>query len=196
MEIFKTFSSTIAKLPVQDVDTDLIIPAQYLTSISKSGYGENLFRRLRDSDSNFCLNKDPKRVSKILVAKSNFGCGSSREHAVWALTGWGFKVVIAESFADIFSGNSAKNGLLLIVLPKEQIDTIFNLQEDETITVNLEDQTVTLNDGRQFNFEYEPFKKYCLINGIDELTYLLSNEQILRKHFSQSKIQSFQVSVE
>ena len=120
MDKFTTLTARCVPLEINDVDTDLIIPAQYLTSISRDGYGENVFRRLRDENPDFPLNQDKFKDVQILLAAKNFGCGSSREHAVWALQGYGFRVVIAESFADIFFSNSAKNGLLLISLPRRR----------------------------------------------------------------------------
>lgn len=192
MEPFKKFTSRVAQLPLQDVDTDLIIPAEFLTSISRTGYGEHLFRRLRDADPNFCLNKEGAADIQILITNSNFGCGSSREHAVWALQGWGFQAVIAPSFADIFSSNSAKNGLLLIELPKNAVNTLLKLAEDCTVTVDLKNQLVSVSTGQEYSFEYDPFKKHCLLNGLDELEYLLSKQQAIKEHFSVSQIQKFQ----
>lgn len=162
---------------MKDVDTDLIIPAQFLTSISRDGYGENLFRRLRDGDASFPFNQERYRGASILVADSNFGCGSSREHAVWALTGGGVRVVIAKSFADIFYNNSAKNGLLLVVLPGDVVDEILSsaCREDLILTVDLAEQTVKYG-GRTFTFDYDPFRKHCLLNGLDDVQYIRSYE--------------------
>lgn len=181
MERFTTVTSRVVPLPLADVDTDLIIPAQYLTSISRNGYGENLFRRLRDTEPEFALNQPRFAGATVLVADANFGCGSSREHAVWALTGAGFKVVIAKSFADIFSSNSAKNGLLLVTLPNEVVDDLLQQgqQTECTVSVNLEKQQVELCDGRFFRFEYNSFRRHCLLNGLDDIDYILSfNEEI------------------
>jgi 3-isopropylmalate/(R)-2-methylmalate dehydratase small subunit len=179
MDKFQTTTSKIACLALDDVDTDLIIPAQYLTNTSRSGYGEYLFKRLRDSDQNFFLNHYSKLGSpKILLAQKNFGCGSSREHAVWALKDAGFKIVIATSFADIFFGNSAKNGLLLITLSEEQILELFKLSNDPKfgLTINLEEQKIS-SENFNVTFEYEPFRKYCLLNGLDDLDYILSKKE-------------------
>ena len=178
MERFVTIASLVAPLPIKDVDTDLIIPAQYLTSISREGYGQNLFRRMKDSDPSFILNQERYRGAKILAADSNFGCGSSREHAVWALMGAGFRVVIAKSFADIFASNSAKNGLLLVTLPGKTVDSILEGAEGELqLTVNLAEQTVQLPDGRAERFEYDSFRKHCLLEGLDDIDYILSQRE-------------------
>lgn len=185
MEPFKTITSQLVPVPIKDVDTDLIIPAQYLTSISRGGYGENLFRRLRDSDANFPLNQPRYKGAEVLVADDNFGCGSSREHAVWALLDAGFKVVISKSFADIFYNNSAKNGLLLVKLPVPVVDELLKLASSETtcvVTVSLADQQVQLPDGRSESFEFDPFRKYCLLNGLDDIEYIRA---------SQAEIESF-----
>ncbi len=172
-----TVKSKAMPLPMKDVDTDLIIPAQFLTSISKDGYGANLFRRMRDNDANFPMNRKEFDGSTILVTDSNFGCGSSREHAVWALTGAGFKVVIAKSFSDIFYNNSAKNALLLVMLPDKVVDEILAASKsaDYEVTVNLETQTVTLPDGTEHKFEYDQFRKHCMLNGLDDIEYIRSH---------------------
>lgn len=179
MEKFNSTTSTIVPLPRQDVDTDMIIPAQFLTTISNNGFADALFRRLRDQDSAFSLNQPQYADSRILVAKSNFGCGSSREHAVWALRDWGFKVVIAESFADIFYGNAAKNGLLLVTLPAATIEALLDRASHKAVslTVDLESQSVTLDDGTTQSFTYDPFRKHCLLNGLDDLDYILSHKR-------------------
>lgn len=178
MEKFETLKSKVIPLPMTDVDTDLIIPAQFLTSISREGYGQNLFRRLRDNDPNFPFNLERFKNAAILVAGDNFGCGSSREHAVWALAGAGIKVVIAPSFADIFFSNSAKNGLVLVVLPEAQVERILaEAQADQyEVTVDLESQTVTLPSGEQFKFEFDQFRKHCILNGLDDIDYIRSFE--------------------
>ena len=175
MNKFSTISSRAIPLNLNDVDTDLIIPAQYLTGISRDGYAEGLFRRLRDVDPHFPLNLPDFRQAQILVASENFGCGSSREHAVWALTGWGIQVIIAKSFADIFAGNSAKNGLLLITLPATTVDRLRSIAESsgELFEINLHTQTVSVS-GQTHPFEYDPFRKHCLLEGLDDLDYILS----------------------
>lgn len=174
MNKFTTYTGSTVPLNIKDVDTDMLIPAQYLTSTSKDGYGENLFQRLRDHDPDFPLNKPEYQDSDILVADDNFGCGSSREHAVWALQGWGFKVVIAKSFADIFFANSAKNGLLLISLPTNVVNSLL-AQASVKMTVNLEEQLVSF-DETEVRFEYDPFRKFCLINGLNDIDYILDKK--------------------
>lgn len=172
-----TVTSKAMPVPMKDVDTDLIIPAQFLTSISKDGYGANVFRHLRDNDPNFPINRKEFDGASILVTDSNFGCGSSREHAVWALTGAGFKVVIAKSFSDIFYNNSAKNALLLVVLEDKVVDEILQSAKnaDYEVTVDLESQTVVLPDGRSYKFEYDQFRKHCMLNGLDDIEYIRSH---------------------
>ena len=182
MNKFSTVTSSICPLPIKDIDTDMIIPAQYLTSISRDGFGEHLFTRLRSSDPTFPLNLPQFSGAEILVADSNFGCGSSREHAVWAILGGGFKVVIAKSFADIFKSNSGKNGLVLVQLDESAVDYLLSegAQRKVTLTINLSEQLVTevesSSSPRQWRFDYDPFVKYCLLNGLDDLEYLRSQK--------------------
>lgn len=182
MNKFSTVTSNVVPVPLSDIDTDLIIPAQYLTSISRDGYGENLFRRLKDSDPDFPLNQERYASARVLVAESNFGCGSSREHAVWAITGAGFKVVIARSFADIFSNNAAKNGLLLVTLP-DAVDEIMVGARDSAyeVTVDLEQQTVTVPSGNTYSFQYPAFRKRCLLDGLDDIDYILSFKEEIQQ---------------
>lgn len=176
MDAFSTVRSIAAPLPLKDVDTDMIIPAQFLTSTSREGFGENLFLRLRGSDPEFFMNQLRYRSAEILVADSNFGCGSSREHAVWALRGAGIRVVIAPSFADIFTSNSGKNGLLLVRLENTVVTQL--LEEIATgavvLLVDLERQLVISSDGREWSFPYDPFLKHCMLNGLDDMEYLRS----------------------
>ena len=183
MEKFSTITSSIAPLARRDVDTDMIIPAQFLTTISNSGFAEALFRRLRDQEGDFPLRDERYRSSQILVSQSNFGCGSSREHAVWALRDWGFKVIVAESFADIFAGNAAKNGLLLVTIAAPEIEMLLTSAQavETSISVNLESQTVTLSDGRSIPFTYDPFRKHCLLQGLDDLDYILSHKEPIKR---------------
>jgi 3-isopropylmalate/(R)-2-methylmalate dehydratase small subunit len=163
---------------MNDVDTDLIIPAQYLTSTSREGFGENLFRRLRDGDPSFPLNQPRFQGAEILVVGENFGCGSSREHAVWALQGAGFRAIIGKSFADIFSSNSGNNGLLLVQLEEEAIQALLQraAEEELQLTVDLEALTVAIvgDRGGAWSFHYDPFRRHCLLNGLDTLDYLRS----------------------
>lgn len=181
MEKFTTLTSQVLPLPMSDVDTDMIIPANYLTSVSKAGYGENVFRRLRDQDPEFPFNQKRYENAQILVADDNFGCGSSREHAVWALTGWGIRVVLARSFADIFTSNSLKNGLVLATLPEETIQKILTAakENDIEVTVNLSDQKITLPDGEIVPFDFDPFRKHCILNGLDDIDYILSHQEAI-----------------
>ena len=183
MQKFNTVNSKVCPVAYNNVDTDMIIPAQYLTSISKQGYGENLFRRMRDEIKDFSLNQERFKGAEILVAGDNFACGSSREHAVWAILGWGFKVVIAKSFADIFYSNSANNGLLLVALPAEKVDLLLSesASKDVNVIVDLKEQTVTMPGGEKVNFEYDPFRKHCLLEGLDDIDYILSNKSEIER---------------
>ncbi len=178
MNPFNTMTSKVIPLAMKNVDTDMIIPAQHLTQINREGYGEFLFGRLKEYDKNFVFNKKEYADANILLTQSNFGCGSSREHAVWAIQQAGIKVIIAESFSDIFFNNSAKNGLLLITLRSDTIDSLLKTAEKNFVilTVNLEQQTVT-NGTQVFKFDYDSFNKMCLINGYDEMDYLLSHRE-------------------
>ena len=175
MQTFSTLKGQVIPLPLKDVDTDMIIPAQFLTQIKKTGYGEHLFERLREQDPDFVFN-DPKfQQATILIAGPNFGCGSSREHAVWALLQHGIRVVLATSFSDIFFNNAAKNGLLLVTLAEE---TIASWSDEATtgrlmLTVDLNNQMVSSADGRKVSFSYDSFRKTCLLQGYDDLDYLL-----------------------
>jgi 3-isopropylmalate/(R)-2-methylmalate dehydratase small subunit len=183
MHKFEVFSSKVIPLPMKDVDTDLIIPAQYLTSISRDGYGQNVFRRLRDTNPDFPFNKEKYKGAQVLVVDSNFGCGSSREHAVWALQDAGIKAILSKSFADIFFNNSLKNGLLPITLSASTIDQILTsaATADFTVTIDLEKQTVQLPDGKSAAFTFDPFRKHCLLNGLDDINYILSHEKDLEE---------------
>lgn len=173
-------------LPVENIDTDQIIPARFLKSIDKKGFGENLFRDWRydvhsdHPDVNFVLNK-PKYSGQILVAGNNFGCGSSREHAAWALTDYGFRVVISSFFADIFKGNALNNGLLPVKVSEDFLKEILagsTEHPEEEITVDVEKQTVSFG-GRSENFEIDSYKKICLINGYDDIDFLISRKQAI-----------------
>jgi 3-isopropylmalate/(R)-2-methylmalate dehydratase small subunit len=166
-------------LAMDDVDTDLIIPAQYLTAVTKDGYGKNLFRRLREADPNFVFNQQKFKGANILLTKANFGCGSSREHAVWALQEAGIQAVIASSFADIFFSNSAKNGLILIKFPEIIINQMLKLADlgDYCLTIDIEKQQITSSNAEYFEFEMDLFNKYCFLNGLDDLDYLLNQQK-------------------
>lgn len=190
MEKFQTINETATPLRVENVDTDQIIPARYLTAVTKEGMGEGLFnswRYERDGTPkpDFVLNKPEYDGSKVLVAGRNFGSGSSREHAVWALTDYGFRAVIAPSFADIFYNNSLKNGLLPVALPEATVNMLLDLVEEEPetrIVINLEAQTVMLPDGQELGFEIDPFRKMCLLQGVDDLGYIMLNEEAIAAH--------------
>ncbi len=189
MKKFTTLDSTAIPLPLKDIDTDVIIPAQFLTRINKSGYGECLFRRLRDNDENFPLNLDRYKESQILIAQDNFGCGSSREHAVWALMDYGIKVIIAPSFADIFKSNSNKNGLVLVELDSKIIKNLINKSKCEAlkIKVNLENQTITLKNSTSHSFPFDPFRKECILNGLDDMDYILKHQKEIDYFFTNQK---------
>ncbi|THH36201.1 3-isopropylmalate dehydratase small subunit [Aliishimia ponticola] len=177
MDKFETLTGIAAPMPLVNIDTDMIIPKQFLKTIKRSGLGVNLFDEMRyDSDGNeipdFVLNKDAYRNAEIIVAGDNFGCGSSREHAPWALKDFGIRAVISTSFADIFYNNCFKNGILPIVLPKEAVDVLMKDAEkgaNARLTVDLEAQTVTSSDGDVFSFELDSFKKHCLLEGLDDI---------------------------
>lgn len=177
MDKFETLTGVAAPLPLINVDTDMIIPKQFLKTIKRSGLGVNLFDELRyerDGSENpdFVLNKEAYRKAEILVAGDNFGCGSSREHAPWAIKDFGIRCVIAPSFADIFFNNCFKNGILPIVLPQEQVDLLMAEAEkgsNARITVDLEAQEISTSDGEVIAFDIDPFKKHCLLNGLDDI---------------------------
>ncbi|KPP83346.1 MAG: 3-isopropylmalate/(R)-2-methylmalate dehydratase small subunit [Rhodobacteraceae bacterium HLUCCO07] len=177
MQKFDKLSGIAAPLPLVNIDTDMIIPKQFLKTIKRSGLGVNLFDEMRyDREGNeiadFVLNKPAYREAQILVTGDNFGCGSSREHAPWALADFGIRAIISTSFADIFYNNCFKNGILPIVLPQEQVDVLMSDAEkgaNARMEVDLEAQTVTTSDGEVFGFEIDPHRKHCLINGLDDI---------------------------
>lgn len=185
MAKFTTLTSSMAPLPVQNVDTDQIIPARFLKATDKNGMGEALFADWRynpdgEPKPGFVLNDPKYRDAQILLAGDNFGCGSSREHAPWALTGYGFRAVISTSFADIFRNNALKNNLLPIVVDAETLQSLFDLVEEAPaaeITVDLEKQSVSLPDGSEVSFPIDPFSKTCLSQGVDQLGYIKSFEK-------------------
>jgi len=180
MEKFTPFESRMVPMPLDNIDTDQIIPARFLKTISKVGLGDQLFCDWRyDADGkpkpDFILNKPESKARKILLAGDNFGCGSSREHAPWALTQYGFRAVISTSFADIFKGNSLKNSLLPIVVPADVHAELFK-DPGAAVSVDLASQTLTLPSGRKVEFPVDGFAKHCLLEGIDELGYILQQE--------------------
>ena len=177
MDKFEKLSGIAAPMPLINIDTDMIIPKVFLKTIKRSGLGVNLFDEMRYDDdraeiSDFVLNKAQYRNAEILVAGDNFGCGSSREHAPWAIKDFGIRCVISTSFADIFFNNCFKNGILPIILPKEQVDALMKDAEkgsNARIEIDLADQTVTSSDGEVYSFEVDAFKKHCLLNGLDDI---------------------------
>ena len=177
MEKFTTLRGVAAPLNMVNVDTDMIIPKQHLKTIERSGLGKHLFTDMRyDAEGaekpDFVLNQPAYREAKILVAGENFGCGSSREHAPWALLDFGIRCVIASSFADIFFNNCFKNGVVPLVLPQEDVDKLLDVAErgsNAIITVDLEKQEITGPDGGTLSFEIDPFRKHCLLNGLDDV---------------------------
>ncbi|MGC8696930.1 MAG: 3-isopropylmalate dehydratase small subunit [Halothiobacillus sp.] len=192
MQAFSTFTGIVAPLDRANVDTDAIIPKQYLKSIKRSGFGPNAFddwrylepgepgmdHSLRTKNPEFILNQAPYDQASILLARNNFGCGSSREHAVWALTDFGFKVVIASSFADIFFNNSFKTGLLPIALPEAVVDQLFRdvaADKGYQLTVDLPHQVLKKPNGETIAFEVDSFRKHCLINGLDDIGLTLQH---------------------
>jgi 3-isopropylmalate/(R)-2-methylmalate dehydratase small subunit len=177
MDKFTTLTGVAAPLPLVNVDTDMIIPKQYLKTIKRTGLGKGLFSELRYNDDgtdnpDFVLNKPAYRKATILVAGDNFGCGSSREHAPWALLDHGIRCVISTSFADIFFNNCFKNGILPIKVTPEQLEALFDDASrgaNAIVTVDLESQTITGPDGGSITFEVDAFRKHCLINGLDDI---------------------------
>ena len=177
MDKFTTLTGIAAPMPLVNIDTDMIIPKQFLKTIHRSGLGKNLFDEMRFNPDgtevpDFVLNQPAYRDSQIIVAGDNFGCGSSREHAPWALLDYGIRCVISTSFADIFYNNCFKNGILPIVMPAEVVEV---LMEDARkganarMTVDLENLTVTTSDGQSFGFDLDPFRRHCLLNGLDDI---------------------------
>ncbi len=181
-EGFKNITSTFVPLQNENVDTDQIIPARFLKATTKDGFGKNLFRDWRYENDNeatpkadFVLNQ-PQYKGDILVAGKNFGCGSSREHAAWSIVDYGFKVVVSSFFADIFKNNALNNGLLPITVSEDFVQKIFQQNSTSTLSVDLETQTITINaTGEKEGFEINRYKKTCMINGYDDIDYLLNS---------------------
>jgi 3-isopropylmalate/(R)-2-methylmalate dehydratase small subunit len=184
MEPFQTLTSTMVAIPYENIDTDQIIPARFLKTTRKTGLGDHLFADWRFNPDgtrvdNFPINQSGAGDARILLAGDNFGCGSSREHAPWALIDFGFEVVVSTAFADIFRNNALKNGLLPVVIDGETHRQLFSLVDEEPdteITIDLGSQTLTLPDGRKANFPIDAFSKTCLLEGIDQLGYLIKHE--------------------
>ena len=198
MKKFERFEGVVAPLDRANVDTDLIIPKQFLKSIKRTGFGVNLFDELRYLDEgepgqdcsqrplnpDFVLNKPRYQGAEILLTRRNFGCGSSREHAPWALEDFGFKVVVAPSFADIFYNNAFKNGILLITLDEDTIDRLFDeveAKEGYRLDVDLENQRVITHRGEILEFEVDEFRKHCLLEGLDDIGLTLKDEDAIRR---------------
>jgi 3-isopropylmalate/(R)-2-methylmalate dehydratase small subunit len=197
MTPINTLTSTAAPLPLPNIDTDQIIPKQFLKRIERTGYGDFLFydwRRLQEGpdagkpDPTFVLNKPEYKGAEILLAERNFGCGSSREHAAWAINQYGFRAVIAPSFADIFFSNAGKNGIILVRLSDAEVETLIQrstANPQHKLTISLEDQTVTDPDGFRATFDIDPFRKHCLLNGLDDIGLTLLHEDKLNAYESQ-----------
>ena len=196
MESFKTIIGIPAPLPMINVDTDMIIPKQFLKTIKRSGLGKNLFHELRydiqgNIKNDFVLNWDPYKTSKILIAGANFGCGSSREHAPWSLLDFGFKSIIAPSFADIFYNNCFKNGILPIKLDQQKVDILMNEAENKNdVSVDLENQKITYQNDKTIEFEIDAFRKKCLLEGLDDIGMTLKKNKKIDVH--EEKIHSIQ----
>ncbi len=187
MQAITTFSGKVVALPIENIDTDQIIPARFLRTTSKDGLGDALFADWRYTAdgtpiADFPLNQASAQGARVLVAGNNFGCGSSREHAPWALQGFGFQAVISTYFADIFKNNALKNGLLPIVVDSETYYQLVSLCAEDpetTVTVDLASQTVTLPGGQQVQFPIDGFTKYCLLNGVDQMGFLQQQEEAI-----------------
>ena len=181
MQVFTTLSGTAIPFGVENVDTDVIIPARFLKTITRTGLGKSAFNVIRQDRDNI-FDSDRNAGAPILIAGDNFGCGSSREHAPWALADMGIRVVIAPSFADIFSGNAFKNGMLLVVLPQDQIDRLMAVAGTDPITIDLENQVVTTPFQDRFSFAIDPFRKHCLVNGLDEIGLTVAMDADIAAH--------------
>ena len=196
MESFKTIIGIPAPLPMINVDTDMIIPKQFLKTIKRSGLGKNLFHELRydiqgNIKNDFVLNWDPYKTSKILIGGANFGCGSSREHAPWSLLDFGFKSIIAPSFADIFYNNCFKNGILPIKLDQQKVDLLMNEAENKNdVSVDLENQKITYQNDNTIEFEIDAFRKKCLLEGLDDIGLTLKKNKKIDVH--EEKVHSIQ----
>ena len=188
MEKFKTLKGIAAPLPMINVDTDMIIPKQFLKTIKRSGLGKNLFHELRfdiqgNIKNDFVLNWDPYKKATILIAGDNFGCGSSREHAPWSLLDFGFKCIIAPSFADIFYNNCFKNGILPIRLDQEKVNKLMTEAKNKNqLTINLDEQKIILADENVVGFDIDPFRKKCLIEGLDDIGLTLQKKDKISKY--------------
>jgi 3-isopropylmalate/(R)-2-methylmalate dehydratase small subunit len=202
MEKFTTHTGLLVPLDRSNVDTDAIIPKQYLKSVKKSGFGPTLFddwrykkagepgmdHSQREINQDFVLNQAQYQGASVLIARENFGCGSSREHAVWALTDYGIRAIIAPSYADIFFNNSFKNGLLPVVLAEDIVDKIFKeIKDGYELTIDLEQQKVITPSGEAFAFEVDEFKKHCMLNGLDDIGLTLQHADDIRAYEAKRK---------
>ena len=192
MQPFTTLTAVAAPLPLANVDTDKIIPARFLKTIKRTGLGQHLFDTLRfepdgSERADFVLNQPAYREAGVLIAHENFGCGSSREHAPWALLDFGIRCVIAPSFADIFAGNAFKNGILTVALPQAAVDRLLEVAETDPIAIDLEHQTVTTPFQDRFEFEIDPFRKQCLTGGLDEVAITLASEAAIAGYEAQMR---------
>jgi len=198
MDKFNTLTGIAAPMPLVNIDTDMIIPKQFLKTIKRSGLGKNLFDEMRydragGENADFILNQPAYRETEILIAGDNFGCGSSREHAPWALLDFGIRCVISTSFADIFYGNCFKNGILPIVLDQAQVDLLMKDAEkgaNARMTVDLEAQTITTSDGEVITFEIDAFRKHCLLNGLDDIGLTMANVSAIDTFEAKAKAQT------
>jgi 3-isopropylmalate/(R)-2-methylmalate dehydratase small subunit len=181
LQVFDTLTGIAIPFGAENIDTDVIIPGRFLKTITRTGLGKSAFFALREDPDNI-FDSERNRGAPILIAGDNFGCGSSREHAPWALADMGIRVVIAPSFADIFSGNAFKNGMLLVVLPQEQIDRLMDVAATDPITVDLDSQTVTTPFQDRFSFPIDPFRKHCLLNGLDEIGLTVAMDADIAAH--------------
>jgi 3-isopropylmalate/(R)-2-methylmalate dehydratase small subunit len=196
MEKFTGLTGIAVPFPMINVDTDTIIPSRWLKTIERTGLGVGLFEALRYNDDgsevpDFVLNKQPYRDAKILVAGANFGCGSSREHAIWALLDFGIRCVIAPVLADIFATNAAKNGVLIIKLPQAEVDKLMadaELGENGRLTIDLEAEEISRPDGETIAFEIDPFVKHCLLNGLDDIALTLAKADAIDSFEDEQKV--------
>ncbi|MFM6972657.1 MAG: 3-isopropylmalate dehydratase small subunit [Alphaproteobacteria bacterium] len=196
MQKFNKINSVIAGIALINIDTDMIIPKQFLKTIKRTGLGQNLFHEMRyDLNENiiadFVLNQEPFNKAQILVAQDNFGCGSSREHAPWALLDFGIRVVIAPSFADIFYNNCFKNGILPIILPHQEVDEILKYSQNKNnqAEVDLPNQTILAN-GKIYKFNIDEFKKHCLIEGLDDIGLTLQKQEQITNFEKQNRLKT------
>lgn len=192
MDKFTTLTSIPAPLPIMNVDTDMIIPKQFLRTIKRTGLSSGLFFEMRFDENNkpkpdFVLNREPYTKSTILVAGDNFGCGSSREHAPWALLDFGIRAIIAPSYSDIFFNNCFKNGILPIAIPQEQVDELMKLGDEKLeISIDLERQTV-IGGNKIYQFEVDPFRKHCLMGGLDDIGLTLEKKNLISQYETDRK---------